>query len=597
MKKSALLFFVLISFSVSAFSQIHYELRMSDPERHYFRVSILIKNNKDKQLDFVLPAWSPGRYTINDFAKNVINVSALSNGRLLAVEKTDKQTWRIQTGKSKEVTLTYDVYANNLNGTFSVLDADHANYNGASIFMFADGMRNKKVNLKIFPPDGWKVFNGYSVSENQTEFEFSNYDMMIDTPTEIGMFTIHPFSVSGIKYRIMLNNEFGDTTGASDFFRDVEEIVKTQHSFMPKLDISQYTFLVSFSKKPNTFPDGMEHLNSTQVIVRGEVSNPANRKTALGTVSHEHFHVWNVKRLRPEGVGPHELKKELYTKSLWFSEGFTEYYETVSLTRSGIYTLQDFRSSAEGYLSAYLQNHGRKLRSVEQSSWDTWFWKSSSNETDFTDQWYSYYSQGMVLGLLMDLKLRKESNGKVSLDDLMNFMYKKYYEDEKGDWYFKGKGFRESDIQDALEKISGKSWKEFWKNCIEGTKELEFNEALSFAGLKLETAEFKTFDLGCKLAANDKGFQVIKDIVPGSDAEKADLQTGDVIIAVNGKSVINKTVKELLPEYGQEKSVLALVSRNGVISEKNIELKQPEMKFELKILDGSNQNLKNWLKM
>lgn len=597
MKKTGIFLLLIFSFSTSVLSQINYELRMPNPEQHYFKISILIKNNSEKQLNFVLPAWSPGRYTINDFAKNVINVSAVSNGKPLPIEKTDKQTWQIQTGSSNDVTLSYDVYANNLNGTFSVLDADHANYNGASIFMFLDGGRNKKVSLKIFPFGDWNVYNGYSSSENQTEFEFSNYDMMIDTPTEIGKFIIHQFSVSGKKYRIMLNNEIGDTTGASVFFADVEKIVKTQHSFMPKLDLTQYTFLVSFSKKPTTFSDGMEHLNSTQVIIKGEVSNPASIKSALGTISHEHFHVWNVKRLRPEGVGPHELKKELYTKSLWFSEGFTEYYELISLTRSGIYSLQDFRSSAEGYISGYLLNYGRKLRSVEQSSWDTWFWRSNSNETDFTDQWYSYYSQGMVLGLLIDLKLRKDSEGKISLDDLMTFMYNKYYESEKGDWYYKGKGFKENEILESLEKISGKSWKEFWKDYIEGTKELNFNDLLPFAGLNLETAEFKTFDLGWKTSANDKGFLIIKDMMPGSDAEKADFQTGDVIIAINGISVINKPIKEILPEYGTGKTISVLISRNGIIIEKKVALNQPEIKYELKIVDETNKNLKNWLKL
>ncbi len=597
MKKSVILLYFLLNFSTSIFSQIQYELQMPNPERHYFKISIQLKNNSQNLVDFVLPAWSPGRYTINDFAKNVTNVSANSNGKQLSVEKIDKQTWRVQPGKSKEVTFTYDVYANNLNGTFSVLDADHANYNGASIFMFLDGGRNKKVNLKIFPFGNWKVYSGYSKSETQTEFDFANYDMMIDTPTEIGKFTVYQFLVSGKNYRIMLNNENGDTTGASDFFSDVEKIVRAQSAFMPKLDLEQYTFLVSFSTKPTTFSDGMEHLNSTQVIIKGEVANPVNCKSALETISHEHFHVWNVKRLRPEGVGPHELKKELHTKSLWFSEGFTEYYGNLSLARSGIYSLEDFRSSAEGYFSSYLLSNGRKARTVEQSSWDTWFWKTSSNETDFSDQWFSYYNHGMILALIIDLKLRKDSDGKISLDDLMTYMYRKFYDNEKGEWYYRGKGFKENDILESLEKISGKSWKEFWKDYIEGTKELNFNDVLPFAGLKLETGEFKSFDLGCRLSTNDKGFQIINDIMPGSDAEKADFQTGDAIIAVNGVSVINKPMKEFLPEFGSGKSITVLFTRNGIIKEMKVSLNQPEMKYELKILDENNDNLKNWLKL
>ena len=583
--------------SLSSFSQpINYFLSMPQPTTHEFIVEIEMNTGGKPSVSFVMPAWSPGRYTIQNFAKSVSDVEAISNGKKLNLTKTDKQTWKVDTKGITKFRLKYKVFANNLNGTFSVLDSDHANYNGPSLFMFADGMRNYPVNLTISPFGKWKIFNGYSENPNQTEFRFKSYDMMIDTPTEIGEFRVFEKMIKGKNVRIMIHDEDPDTTGTSEFIRKVYAVTEAQYNAMPEIDYEKYTFMIHFSTKPNTFSDGMEHFNSTQVIVRGSLKNPANSMTALGTVSHEHFHAWNVKRLRPEGVGPHNLTSELYTPSLWFSEGFTEYFEPVFMVRSKVISLEEFRRQFQSNISGFTSSEGRQKRNASESSMDTWFWYNSSYDNNFNANWYSYYSQGQTIATMMDLKIRKESNHKLSLEGFMGHMYKTFYEKEKGDWYYKGKPFKENDILTQLEKYTGKNWSSFWNRYVKGFDAFDASLLDDF-GMKLTSDTTKKWNSGIYAVPNEKGFLRISTIRENSEAEKSGLQTGDIIISVNGNSTLEKSWDQMNDMIILNSAVRFELMRNQRLITISINAAQPQINTKLTITDSKNENLKKWLNL
>lgn len=588
---------IVLMVSTSAFSQkINYRLSMPQPTTHEYHVEIEMNAEKKPYIDFVMPAWSPGRYTIQNFAKSVSDVAAVSAGKKLIISKIDKQTWRIQTKGIGIFQLNYKVFANNLNGTFSVLDADHANYNGASLFMYADGFRNRQVNLTIHPFGGWKVYNGYSTDENQTRFEFPNYDLLIDTPTEIGFFTVYSQTIRGKAVRVLIHDEDSDTSGTADFLQKIYAITEAQYRAMPELDYKTYTYMIHFSKKPNTFGDGMEHFNSTQVVVKGSLKNPANRMSALETVSHEHFHSWNVKRLRPENIGPHELTKELYSPLLWFSEGFTEYYQPLSMVRAKVISLEEFRKQILANIAAFSQSEGRQKRTTAESSTDTWYWTNSSYDNNFSYNWYSYYSQGMTIGIMMDLKIRKESKNKLSLDGFMSHMYNKFYVKEKGNWYYKGKPFTENDVFTELEFYTQSKWGNFRKSYIHGFDDVD-ESLFSDFGLKLTSDTTKNWDSGLTAVANDKGFLRISAIREGSDTERSSFQTGDIITAVNGISSIDKTLPQVLSAIKPGESVSFELIRNQKLLVISLTAKQPKIGRKLTITDEKNQLLKEWLNL
>jgi len=320
---------------------ITYRLSMSRPVSHLFEVAIIVElpeQLKDEPLQFQMAKWSPGRYGVFDFAKNVQEVRAVAeNSATRPVKRVDDQTWSVAPLGSTTLTLSYKVFGNDLSGTFSQLDSRHANYNGGSIFMYVVDHKPDPVKLTIDPPAGWKIVNGRTVRAGQTEWQFPNWDVMIDTPTEIAPdWTQDNFEVNGKKYHVVVHS-FGPEGGKRPgLVADIEKIVRAEVAMWGPPEFEEYTFLIHFAADDHS-GDGMEHLTSTQIIQPGALAEPGVYEQTLGTVSHEFFHVWNVKRLRPQELGPWDFTRPLSTRGLWVAEGFTNYYGHLMLRRSGIW--------------------------------------------------------------------------------------------------------------------------------------------------------------------------------------------------------------------------------------------------------------------
>jgi predicted metalloprotease with PDZ domain len=464
--------------------KLHYSLTMNLPKEHLFEVRIIASGNRDSTLDFAMPAWSPGRYVIYNFTRNVQEFSASeAGGKPLKWTKIDKQTWRVECRAVETIEVRYRVFANDLSGTFSQLNETHANINGASVFMYVVGHKQDSIDLSIKGPDGWQIINGAAAGIEQSGFHFDNYDLLVDTPTEIGDFELDTFNFDGRTYRVVLHSlvTFNEK---ERLITSLKQIVETQTRIFGRPEFDHYTFI--FHLVPPSYPtDGMEHLNSTQIIEAGV-------DELIATASHEFFHIWNVKRLRPLELGPWDYSREVYTRNLWICEGLTSYYGNVSLVRSGVWSRQRYYQTLTREIQYLQLQPGRKLMSLEQSSWDTWLFLATPKVegTNHDRATISYYNKGEIVGLMLDLEIRRLTSNRRSLDDVFRYMYEEYYQRSRPEtYYLKGRGFSGLDFLRAVNRVAGSDLTAFFNSYVSGTDEIDYNHYLSYAGLKLEESK------------------------------------------------------------------------------------------------------------
>jgi predicted metalloprotease with PDZ domain len=547
--------FAVVSGQERPLSSITYRLSMSRPQSHLFEVAIEIELSETvpESLDFQMAKWSPGRYAVFDFAKNVQEFRAAAGicPPAAACDKAnrpamriDDQTWRVQTMKSRSLTINYKVFGNDLSGTFSQLDTRHANFNGASIFMYVVNHKSDPVTLVINPPSSWRIINGRMESTDQREWKFPNWDIMIDTPTEIAPdWTREEFQVQGKKYHVMVHS-FGDEGGKrSALVRDIEKIVRAVTAMWGPPEFDSYTFLLHFAADDHS-GDGMEHLTSTQIIQPGALAESGVYESTLGTVAHEFFHVWNVKRLRPIEFGPWDFTRPANTRSLWLAEGLTNYYGHLMMTRAGIWDESRFLRRESETVNNIENTPGSRLISAEESSLSAPFIDRAQHvqRTNLANTSFSYYPKGELLGLVLDLLIQGRTDGQKSLDDVMRRMYEDFYVySPNASYYLRGRGYRPEEFQRIVAEVAGIDFSDFFARHVRSTEAPPYDEALGYVGLRLIRQQApEPYSGGLTVDDGDSGQAVIGNVHNGSAAEDAGLQTGDQILAIDGKKVTSE---------------------------------------------------------
>jgi predicted metalloprotease with PDZ domain len=545
---------------------LQYTLNLPQPWTHMVDLEIVARKLETPALDFVIPAWAPGRYAIYDFAKNVQEFSAHgASDRSLPWSKIDKQTWRVDTREAGgTVKVRYRVFANDLTGSFSQVDSTHANLNGPSIFMYVDGHKPDPITLKIEAPEAWKVMTGFSVDITNRSFHAPNYDVMVDTPLEISPdCTIDQFEERGKIIRVAVHPFAGHTADRAEFIEGLKKIVRAEMAVLPAPDFQDYLFIVHFAPDI-TAGDGMEHLNSTQIIVPSNLRD--GYREALETAAHEFFHVWNVKRLRPAALGPFDYTRENYTPSLWFAEGVTTYYGYLFLLKSGIWSRQQFLERLAGEAAALEREPGRALMSAESSSFNAWFYDRSPQmqETNFSNTTISYYNKGAILGMLLDLEIRSRTKGQKTLLDVLSRLYQECYQSPATSYYGPGRGYRETDILEALNAVTGSDFGPFFDRDVRGTDEIAYNETLKAVGLQLRvaTAPDASPSLGVALQPEDRGARIVS-VVPGGAAERAGLSRDDLLLNVDDQSLATEELSSRLRAYPAGARVPITFERHG----------------------------------
>jgi predicted metalloprotease with PDZ domain len=465
---------------------IAYRLAMPDPSSHLYDVRIDV-GNAAGDVQMQMPVWSPGRYARFDFARTVQDLTILrADGAPLRWERLNGSLWRVFAADARSFTVHYRVFANTLSGTFSVLDTAHANWNGASLFMYVVDHKPDPVTLHIDPPPGWHIVNGDARTVDQRDYRFENYDRLIDTPTEIApTFMVDSFTVDGRIYRTVVHHN-GATTSAlrRRFVNDIQKIVRYENTVFGVPPLEMYTFLFNIGYAGG---DGMEHLYSTQIINRRAWRDEDLLLSGLSSASHEYFHVWNVKRVRPLALGPFDYTREQYQPSLWVAEGWTQYYGQVGLFRAGVLPSAGlYDMIANSIVRPNLTDPGRKETSARMASFDAPFWDGAQPGFAVNgDSFFSYYTKGAGLALYLDLLIRSRTNNARSLDDAFRNLRRLSWEQPNASYYLQGRGYTENDVEHAVSEAAGLDLHDWFTRHVAGTEDPDFDEALGWAGLKL----------------------------------------------------------------------------------------------------------------
>jgi predicted metalloprotease with PDZ domain len=557
-----------------------------------------------KSLDFQMAKWSPGRYAVFDFAKNVQQFEALGGicprgaqckMPTLPVSRTDDQTWRVSAMNTHRLTIRYKVFGNDLSGTFSQLDSRHANYNGGSIFMYVVNHKPDPVKLEINPPAGWRIVNGRMTSMDQREWQFPNWDILIDTPSEIAAdCTLDEFQVDGRQYRVMVHS-FGDESGKrAALVRDIEKIVRAETAMWGPPEFDSYTFLIHFAADDHS-GDGMEHLTSTQIIEPGALGEDGVYGDTLDTVAHEFFHVWNVKRLRPVELGPWDFTRPANTRGLWVAEGLTNYYGHLMMRRAGIWDDTRFFRTENQTVTGIENTPGSHLMSAEESSLLAPFLDDAphAQQTNLANTSISYYPKGELIGLVLDLMIRGKSEGKASLDDVMRRMYDEFYlKSPNATYYLRGRGYTSEDFQRVASEVSGSDLTDFFQRYVRGVEVLPYDEALAYVGMHLVREQARQpFNAGIGLDREKTGTLTIGSVRNDSPAEDAGLQEGDEIVSLGRKNVSRENWLVALARYKQGDRVPITVKRDRHTIQTAIVLREPE-RFEYKIEERKDATAK-----
>ena len=492
---------------------IEYIVTIRNPVSHLYELEMSIKGIRETAVSVSMPAWSPGAYTIRDYAKNVQDFRAANGrGQPLRWEQTDKQTWRVAKPANDDVTVRYQVFSTLLTDQMADLD-------GPSTFMYVLGQKHVPYTVKYKVPGGWKVYTG--LEKRGDRYHAADYDIFIDAPAFIGEFKILEFETGGASHHLVFSKP-DLSMSAPQVETDVKDIVDAAASIFGKLPYKDYTFL--FKVQPQTGTSGLEHLNSTRITVgENDFVSQATYRQFLSTVAHEFFHLWNAKRIRPKALGPFDYAHEVYTRLLWVSEGITSYYGDLLLARAGIYMPPEYLNKLGIEIDGVQHAPGRRLMSLEEASWNTWLRSDNADSNTI-----SYYTKGEIVGFLLDLEIRARTKNQKSLDDVMRYLLENYAN--------KGVGFPEDGFLGAVESVAGSDFHEFYQINIQGRQELDYNRYLQQAGLSIEVVrQPASIYAGLEFDRADGNQVRVRRVLPNSPAERARLDAGDILVAMAGE--------------------------------------------------------------
>jgi predicted metalloprotease with PDZ domain len=508
-------------------AMIDYLIETSDPQAHLYRVTLKVPR-PDPQLCLSLPVWIPGSYMVREFSRHLSRLRARQGTRECRVEQCDKCSWSVECQGSQTLELSYEVYAFDTSVRTAFLDDRRGFFNGTSLCLQVDGREGQPHRLRIGTlPKGWQVATAMPSTARRHEYLCADYAELVDHPVELGRFWRGEFRVRGVPHEFVVAGAWPGFDGER-LLADVRRICEAQVSFWHgrgKPPVSRYVFLL------NAVDDGyggLEHRASTALLCtrrqlprQGDSETSDAYVTLLGLISHEYFHTWNVKRLKPRDFERIDFGHENYTRLLWFFEGFTSYYDDLLLLRAGLIDAPRYLRLLAKTVSAVLATPGRRLQSVAESSFDAWvkYYRSDENTPNAT---ISYYAKGSLVALALDLSLRA---GGGTLDQAMRLL-----------WTASGGGaIDEADIAQALQQVAGRALDAELAGWVHGTDDLPLRSLLARAGIDWQddSADLAA-ELGLRVSEGALSGIHVKSVLRGSAAERAGVNAADELLAVDG---------------------------------------------------------------
>lgn len=541
---------------------VQYRVEAAQLHARIYHVTLMVESPAAQQ-ELSLPVWIPGSYLVREFAKNLQNLRARQDGQDVALAQRSKSLWQAACREGAPLVLTYEVGAYDSSVRTAWLDSSRGFFNGTSLCLRVHGQEDARHDLEIVATpevSHWSVATGLT-AEKTTRAGFgtyraASYDELVDCPVEMGPFWSARFTACGVPHRLVVAGAAPSFDGerlVADTRRICEAGIRFWHG-AGKPPYAQYLFML------NVMDDGyggLEHRNSTALACsrrdlprQGEARTPDGYTTLLGLISHEHFHTWNVKRLRPAELARYDYTQENYTRLLWFFEGFTSYYDDLLLRRAGLIDDATYLRLLAKNINQVLQTPGRRVQSVADASFDAWvkYYRQDENTPNAT---VSYYTKGALVGLCLDLALRRE--GRTTLDDVMRALWDRC---DAGP-------MSEDDLLAVLETLSGRSFSREIAEWVHGTGDLPLSEMLAAHGVALRAEAAQPAQrLGLRVSEG-QGLQV-KVVLRGGLAEEAGFSAGDEWLAVeaHGETWRMQRLDDVALYAGREKRVTALVSRD-----------------------------------
>lgn len=549
---------------------IQYTLRFPAPQTHYVEVEAFVPTAGKPDITLMMPVWTPGSYLVREYARHVEHLAAYRSrdqGPPLAVEKVRKNRWKIQTDGAGSVVVHYRVYAREMGVQSNWIDSGFAILNGAATFLtLADdpGPRPHEVCLRL--PDHWKAsFTGLPDAPGTTSHHYRapDFDTLVDSPIYAGSPAVYTFEVDGKPHYLVNEGECGVWDGPRSA-KDVEAIVRAQRDFWGHLPYDRYVFFNLLTETGG----GLEHQNSTVLMAsRWATRNEDAYRAWLNLVSHEYFHTWNVKRLRPAELGPFDYENEVYTKNLWVAEGITSYYDRIFVRRAGLCTDEQFLSGdppssggdqAKNDIERLHDTPGRLVQPLEQASFDAWI-KHYRRDENTPNTAISYYVKGSVVAWLLDARIRRLTDDKKSLDDVMRLLYDRHAGE---------RGFTTDEFRQAARDAAGSDLDDFFHTALETTDELDYSEALDWFGLRFAAPKSNNNGkdarpkpwLGLE-TKNDGGRLVVSQVKRDTPALATGFNVGDEILAIGDLRVRPDQWSKRLELFKPGESLSILVAR------------------------------------
>jgi len=506
-------------------TQISYTVTFPEAQAHYADIELRISGLKQNILDLKMPVWTPGSYLVREFSKNVESFSAEANGKTLDVKKTRKNIWQISTANVSALKIRYRVYAFELSVRTSLIDVSHAFLSSTGVFIYPDGMLHHSSTIHIVPYKGWaKVSTSLDMVNGDPFTLYSpNYDILFDSPIEVGNQDVFGFEAAGVKYEVAMCG--GGNYDKERLTKDMPKIIEEETAIYGENPNKRYVFIVHNTAKGG---GGLEHLSSTVLgAARDNYASENGYRGFLSLVAHEHFHLWNVKRLRPIALGPFDYDNENYTTDLWIAEGFTAYYQDIIIRRTNLYPPDNYLGVLAADINYVVNQPGSKVQTLAEASYDAWIKYYRPNENSVNTN-ISYYNKGSIMALMLDLEIINDTHGKYSLDDVMKYMYNTYYKIQK-------RGYTDQEFKQGLEKFSGKSLDEFYKKYIYGLADIDYDKYLGYAGYHLtdELAGNNDPNLGIITTTNN-GKIVVSNVIRGTAGWIDGINVNDELTAVDG---------------------------------------------------------------
>lgn len=601
---------------------VHYSLCPAEPDAHRFHVSVHIESPAAGGQQLSLPNWIPGSYMIRDFSRHLSTIEASSDGRPVTLEKLDKSRWQAPPGL-ESLQLQYTVYAWDLSVRAAHLDRQHGFFNGTSVFLQVDGQTDETLTVDLLRPsatvDGdWQVATSLPAVEVDSggfgRYRAADYAELIDHPVEMGAFERVRFQACGVPHELVLTGDYRTDTGriVADLTRICEHHIRF---FGEPAPMPQYVFLVMVVGQGY---GGLEHRASTALLISRDHLPVPGADTIddkylefLGLCSHEYFHSWNVKRIKPAVFTPYQLQAESYTRLLWFFEGITSYYDDLALVRCGLIDHSRYLKLLATTLTRVQRGGGRRRQSVTDSSFDAWhkFYKQDENAANAI---VSYYAKGALVALCLDARLRSETEGRASLDTLMRQLWRR--------WVATGDGLAEREPEALASELAGTDLAPFFATALYSTDELPLGEALGQLGVQLQWRHRRSnSDTGGSgeldeqqtdgphapdpqtpdrqapsrpllgaVVASDHGAAMVRQVSNGGAAEAAGLAAGDRLLAVDRIMVTADSVHTELERHVQTESVPVHYVRHGVLRSGHLPLVMPAPAGADDTVDGAS---------